>query len=503
MNNNSTNQDDMFSFEMPRKDNASIIKVIGVGGGGSNAVNHMFRQGITGVDFMVCNTDHQALNTSPVPIKIPLGQNLTEGRGAGSIPEIGRKAAIESIDDIRQHLSDNTKMVFITAGLGGGTGTGAAPVIAKLAKEMGILTVGIVTIPFQFEGKKRGVHAISGLEEIRNSVDTLLIISNDRLREIYGNLSLTNAFGKADDILTTAAKGIAEIITVPGYINVDFEDVKTVMTNGGAAIMGAAITEGENRASLAAEQVLNSPLLDDSDIHGAKHILLYISYGENELTMDEVTEINEYVQEKAGMNANMIWGTGRDETLGQAIRVTLIATGFNKNESANAAEPMTVQLDTNFEANKTQNSFELAQLDSLEVIPEAVNTVESPTSTITVDLLGDESPRELNTGEYTLYQKEEGLATPAAPIAKAEAPTPNSMSVMGQRREMLENITAKLQNPARIAELEQSPAYMRKKVELDLTPTMDDRVASKSTLSLEGTEIRLRDNNSFLHDSVD
>jgi cell division protein FtsZ len=493
----------MFSFEMPRKDNASIIKVIGVGGGGSNAVNHMFRQGITGVDFMVCNTDHQALNTSPVPIKIPLGQNLTEGRGAGSIPEIGRKAAIESIDDIRQHLSDNTKMVFITAGLGGGTGTGAAPVIAKLAKEMGILTVGIVTIPFQFEGKKRGMHATSGLEEIRNSVDTLLIISNDRLREIYGNLSLTNAFGKADDILTTAAKGIAEIITVPGYINVDFEDVKTVMTNGGAAIMGAAITEGENRATLAAEQVLNSPLLDDSDIHGAKHILLYISYGENELTMDEVTEINEYVQEKAGMNANMIWGTGQDETLGQAIRVTLIATGFNKEESASAAQTMTVQLDTNFEVNKPQDTFELPQLDNLEPQVETATTPESQANTITIDLLGDESPRELNTGEYTLYQKEEMEEMPVLPIAKAEVPTPNSISSMGQRREMLENITARLQNPARIAELEQSPAYMRKKVELELTPTMDDRVASKSTLSLEGGEIRLRDNNSFLHDSVD
>ncbi|MBM3170435.1 MAG: cell division protein FtsZ [Bacteroidetes bacterium] len=493
----------MFSFEMPRKDNASIIKVIGVGGGGSNAVNHMFRQGITGVDFMVCNTDHQALNTSPVPIKIPLGQNLTEGRGAGSIPEIGRKAAIESIDDIRQHLSDNTKMVFITAGLGGGTGTGAAPVIAKLAKEMGILTVGIVTIPFQFEGKKRGMHATSGLEEIRNSVDTLLIISNDRLREIYGNLSLTNAFGKADDILTTAAKGIAEIITVPGYINVDFEDVKTVMTNGGAAIMGAAITEGENRAALAAEQVLNSPLLDDSDIHGAKHILLYISYGENELTMDEVTEINEYVQEKAGMNANMIWGTGQDQTLGQSIRVTLIATGFNKSDSSSVSETLNVELDTNFEPSKPQNEFELERLESLEAIPEAQSSLANEPSTITVDLLGDESPRELNTSEYTLYQKEDALEKPLAPISRAESPTPNSITGMGQRREMLENITAKLQNPARIAELEQSPAYMRKKVELELTPTMDDRVASKSTLSMDGGEIRLRDNNSFLHDSVD
>jgi cell division protein FtsZ len=500
MNTNLTNPEDMFSFEMPRKDNASIIKVIGVGGGGSNAVNHMFRQGITGVDFMVCNTDHQALNTSPVPIKIPLGQNLTEGRGAGSIPEIGRKAAIESIDDIRQHLSDNTKMVFITAGLGGGTGTGAAPVIAKLAKEMGILTVGIVTIPFQFEGKKRGMHATSGLEEIRNSVDTLLIISNDRLREIYGNLSLTNAFGKADDILTTAAKGIAEIITVPGYINVDFEDVKTVMTNGGAAIMGAAITEGENRASLAAEQVLNSPLLDDSDIHGAKHILLYISYGENELTMDEVTEINEYVQEKAGMNANMIWGTGQDDSLGQAIRVTLIATGFNKGQTS-VPEQLTVQLDTTNDSPKSEEAFELPQLEIIE--PQAEASVTNDSNPITVDLLGDESPRELNTSEYTLYQREEAEEMPMQPQTRAEVPTPSSISSMGQRRELLENITARLQNPARIAELEQSPAYLRKKVELELTPTMDDRVASKSTLSMEGGEIRLRDNNSFLHDSVD
>jgi len=499
----SADQDNMFSFEMPRKDNASIIKVIGVGGGGSNAVNHMFRQGITGVDFVICNTDHQALNTSPVPIKIPLGQNLTEGRGAGSIPEIGRKAAIESIDDIRQHLSNNTKMVFITAGLGGGTGTGAAPVIAKLAKEMGILTVGIVTIPFQFEGKKRGMHATSGLEEFRNSVDTLIVISNDRLREIYGNLSLTNAFGKADDILTTAAKGIAEIITVPGYINVDFEDVKTVMANGGAAIMGAAITEGENRAMLAAEQVLNSPLLDDSDIFGATHILLYISYDQNELTMDEVTEITDYVQEKAGMNANMIWGTGQDQTLGQSIRVTLIATGFNNSEGIARNETLTVRLDTNFEPGNAQNEFEFEGLESLEALPEIQTNAVNESSTIEIDLLGDESPRELNTSEYTIYQKEEPNEKPLDSISKIETPTPTAISSMGQRREMLENITAKLQNPSRIAELEQSPAYLRKKVELDLTPTMNDRVASKSTLSLESGEIRLRDNNSFLHDSVD
>jgi cell division protein FtsZ len=268
---------DKMKFDLP-KNQSSIIKVVGVGGGGSNAVNHMFSQGIDGVDFLVCNTDQQALDISPVPHKIQLGSTLTEGRGAGSIPEVGKNAAIENIDQIREILKTNTKMVFITAGMGGGTGTGAAPIIAEAAKELGILTVGIVTLPFAFEGRKRKLQASEGIKEIKQYVDTLLVINNDKLREIYGNLSVGAAFDHADNVLTTASKGIAEIITRIGYINVDFEDVRTVMSEGGVAIMGSAAAGGENRAITAVEHALTSPLLNDNNIRGAKYILLNIKF---------------------------------------------------------------------------------------------------------------------------------------------------------------------------------------------------------------------------------
>ena len=315
-------------FDIP-KDQSSIIKVIGVGGGGGNAVNHMYNQGIKGVDFVVCNTDQQALDISPVPVKIQLGSSLTEGRGAGAIPEIGKNAAIENIDDIREILANNTKMVFITAGMGGGTGTGAAPVIAKVAKDMGILTVGIVTIPFTFEGRKRKEQAERGLEEMRKNVDTLLIIANDRLREMFGNLSLGNAFGQADNVLTTAAKGIAEVISVTGMVNVDFNDVSTVMKDSGVAIMGSATARGENRAIEAVKSSLNSPLLNDNDIEGATYVLLYITYGTEEILMDEIGDITDFIQDEAGSNADVIWGHGVDPSLEDGISVTVIATGFN------------------------------------------------------------------------------------------------------------------------------------------------------------------------------
>ena len=288
-------------FDLP-KDQSSIIKVIGVGGGGSNAVNHMYKQGITGVDFMICNTDQQALDLSPVPNKIQLGATLTEGRGAGSNPEVGKNAAIENVDELKDILEKNTQMVFITAGMGGGTGTGAAPIIAQTAREMGILTVGIVTIPFTFEGRRRKLQADEGLAQLRENVDTLLIICNDKLREMHGNLKISEAFSKADDILTVAAKGIAEIITVAGYINVDFEDVKTVMKDGGTAIMGSAAAEGESRATKAVSQALASPLLNDNDITGANYILLNITSGDEEVSMDEIDEIvmdwDNYVNER-------------------------------------------------------------------------------------------------------------------------------------------------------------------------------------------------------------
>lgn len=317
----------MINFDLP-KENSSIIKVIGVGGGGSNAVNHMYRLGIKGVDFIVCNTDRQALDISPVPVKIQLGETLTEGMGAGSLPEVGRNAAIENINDIKEILSKNTRMVFITAGMGGGTGTGAAPIIAAAAKEMGILTVGIVTIPFAFEGKKRRIQAEEGLNEMKKCVDTLLVISNDKLREIHGNLKLAEAFAHADNVLTNAAKSIAEIISITLHINVDFKDVRTVMQDSGVAIMGSASATGESRAIRAVEAALNSPLLNDNNIEGARYVLLNITSGTEEITMDELGEITDYIQEAAGQTAELITGYGVDETIGDNVNVTIIATGF-------------------------------------------------------------------------------------------------------------------------------------------------------------------------------
>ena len=314
-------------FDLPRDYN-SIIKVIGVGGGGSNAVNHMFNQGIVGVDFIVCNTDRQALDISPVPYKIQLGPQLTDGRGAGMLPEVGMAAANENIEEIRELLSKNTKMVFVTAGMGGGTGTGAAPVIAQVAKDLGILTVGIVTIPFNFEGRKRRQQAEEGLNKMRENVDTLLVINNERLRELGKNMSLTEAFSYADDILTVAARGIAEVISVTGVINVDFNDVNTVLKNSGHAIMGSASAEGEDRAIEAVKSALTSPLLMDNDIAGARYVLLNITYGSKEVMMDEITEITDYIQEAAGATADVIWGHGFDETLGDKLSITLIAAGL-------------------------------------------------------------------------------------------------------------------------------------------------------------------------------
>lgn len=318
-----------YKFEVPKNGlNRSIIKVIGVGGGGSNAVNHMYKQGIKDVEFVVCNTDNQALNSSPVPNRLQIGANLTEGLGCGANPEVGKNAALESKEQIREMLT-GAKMVFVTAGMGGGTGTGAAPVIAKIAKDMDILTVGIITAPFSFEGKKKMAQGEAGIEALRQSCDTVLVILNDKLREIFGNLSINQAFAQADNVLTTAAKGIAEIITLAGYVNVDFQDVRTVMLNAGAAVMGSTETRGDNRAKKAAEGALASPLLDNRDIMGAKKILLSIISGvEAELQMDELTEITEYIQEQAGEEAEMIFGHGVDPDLGDRIRVTVIATGF-------------------------------------------------------------------------------------------------------------------------------------------------------------------------------
>lgn len=316
------------SFDLP-KNQSNVIKVIGVGGGGSNAINHMFKQGIKGVDFIVCNTDSQALENSSVPNKIQLGVNLTEGLGAGANPEVGQQSAIESIADIEKMLDSNTKMVFITAGMGGGTGTGAAPVIAQLAKERDILTVGIVTIPFQFEGKVRQEQALLGVEKLRKQVDSLIVINNNKLREVYGNLGFKAGFSKADEVLATASRGIAEVITHHYTQNIDLKDAKTVLSNSGTAIMGSSTASGENRAKEAIIAALDSPLLNDNKIAGAKNVLLLIVSGTNEITIDEIGEINDHIQAEAGHNANIIMGVGEDESLGDAIAVTIIATGFN------------------------------------------------------------------------------------------------------------------------------------------------------------------------------
>jgi cell division protein FtsZ len=335
-----------YKFDLP-KHHKSIIKVIGVGGGGSNAVNHMYRQGIKDVEFVVANTDLQALNSSPVPYKLQLGANLTEGLGCGANPEVGRAAAMESKEQIREMLA-GTKMVFVTAGMGGGTGTGAAPVIAKIAKDMDILTVGIVTVPFVFEGKKKLAQAELGIDALRAACDTVLVILNDKLREIYGNLAIGQAFGEADNVLTTAAKGIAEIITLTGYVNVDFQDVRTVMLNAGAAVMGSAETRGDHRAEKAAQLALASPLLDSRDIMGAKKILLSIISGEEaELQMDELSTITEYIQGQAGDEAEVIFGHGVDANLGDRIRVTVIATGFTAEGKMTKKEKKVVELDKN------------------------------------------------------------------------------------------------------------------------------------------------------------
>lgn len=316
------------SFDLP-KNQSNVIKVIGVGGGGSNAINHMFKQGIKGVDFIVCNTDSQALQNSSVPNKIQLGVHLTEGLGAGANPEVGQQSAIESIADIEKMLDSNTKMVFITAGMGGGTGTGAAPVIAQLAKERDILTVGIVTIPFQFEGKVRQEQALLGVEKLRKQVDSLIVINNNKLREVYGNLGFKAGFSKADEVLATASRGIAEVITHHYTQNIDLKDAKTVLSNSGTAIMGSATASGENRAKEAIISALDSPLLNDNKISGAKNVLLLIVSGTNEITIDEIGEISDHIQAEAGFSANIIMGVGEDESLGDAVAVTIIATGFD------------------------------------------------------------------------------------------------------------------------------------------------------------------------------
>lgn len=482
-------------FDMP-DDSKPIIKVIGVGGGGSNAVNYMYHKGIEGVDFAICNTDNQAMNLSAVHHKIQLGPTLTEGRGAGSKPVIGRESCIESLDDVKQFFSDGTKMLFVTAGMGGGTGTGAAPVIAKAAQELDILTVGIVTVPFTFEGRRRMKQAMEGLAELKKNVDTLIVISNDKLRKIHGNLNLSEAFSKADDILMTAAKGIAEIITVPGYVNVDFEDVNTVMRDSGVAVMGTATMEGDDRAIRAVEAALQSPLLEDSDIRGAQHILLNITSGTKEVTMDEVFEITEYVQEEAGYGTDLIWGNCFDESLGEQISVTVIATGF---ETGQDVKKVTAK-----EERPIEKKIRVS-LDDEEAKPS--NNKSSSGSFFNKDLESDAGGIEFNfskkkqSGEKPKYSIEKEPFV--KPKMEEEAPKKvEKTETLEERRQRLKNLSVKLNNPEVLNELENKPAYLRKGIALDNVEHSSESNVSKWTIS-DDDEPEIKDNNSFLHDNVD
>jgi cell division protein FtsZ len=530
-------------FELP-KENKSIIKVIGVGGGGSNAVNHMYNQGIKGVDFVVCNTDLQALEVSPVPYRIQLGPSLTEGRGAGSLPEIGKNAAIENIEEIREYLSNDAKMVFITAGMGGGTGTGAAPVIAGVAKELGILTVGIVTVPFNFEGRKRRMQASEGLEAMRNAVDTLLVINNERLREITGNLSIGDAFSKADDILATAARGIAEVIALTGAINVDFNDVSTVMRDSGVAIMGSAWAEGENRAVNAVEKALESPLLNDNDISGAEYVLLNITYGDVEVTMDEISEITDYIQDAAGSTADVIFGHGKDETLGDKISVTVIATGFESSpltgyEQAPKKNVVTLDEPKKTEVTKPMNSptettdiwagaKEVTKTEdepylksTTEETPEAK---EEPQSEMNFDWSMSTSSTEETTAstswsEPTSSSTEESEETEIKryvlddntdekfdleSTVTRKVLSPEEQQQKNQERlSRIQEYTQRLKKADGIAEFENEPAFKRRNIELDESVPSKENDASKYSVENDGENTSLNSNNSFLHDNVD
>lgn len=509
----------MLNFDSP-KNQSNIIKVLGVGGGGGNAVNHMFKLGIKDVDFILCNTDNQHLEDSPIPTKIQLGSSLTEGRGAGSKPAVGRNSAIENIEEIKELLSDNTKMLFITAGMGGGTGTGAAPVIAKAAKELDILTVAIVTLPFAFEGRKRTEIAKEGIEELKKHVDTILIINNDKLRELYGNLSLSQAFSQADDVLTTAAKGIAEIITVTGYINVDFEDVKTVMKDSGVAIMGAGKAEGENRATLATEQALSSPLLNDNDINGAKNLLLYIASGDEEISMDEVTEITEIIQDQVGPECEVIWGSGRDSSLGDSISIALIATGFDRQSSQeNKIKPAkkVIQLDEEVVATTSLSNVEntASPVNEIELIDRTKSTEPSISTEKTVFNLADSKENITDVSDFDFKPSNELIireieSKPSGSLndeIKAEEFIPEVKKTVHQDNKHKERLR-KLRELSytgkqNIDEMENVPAYKRKNINLSQNIPSEDSEVARFSLSDGENGVEIKSNNKFLHDNVD
>ena len=582
------------NFDLP-KNRSNVIKAIGVGGGGSNAINHMFKQGIKGVDFVICNTDAQALNNSGVPNKIQLGVNLTEGLGAGANPDIGKQAALESCEDIIQMLQTNTKMVFITAGMGGGTGTGAAPIIAKMARELNILTVGIVTTPFEFEGKIRNEQAQIGLENLREHVDSLIIINNNKLRDVYGNLGFKAGFSKADEVLSTASKGIAEVITHHYTQNIDLKDAKTVLSNSGTAIMGAYKSSGENRAKEAISKALESPLLNDNKIFGAKNVLLLIVSGTNEITIDEIGEINDYIQDEAGNGANIIMGVGEDNELNDSISVTVIATGFDsdqQNQISNTEpqkiihkleeenlfsqlhnpEHKTIPIDEqNLEENivdekkveendleltnseKIVHVLEMDEYEDQNILSDDDYDFETKESSFD-DLSCTSDDNELLNGsmedknnenlvEWSLFEKgieeenkedeilidnseklkfDEGYVEFESKLNNSKEnnsiessnkkndvlPEENSISDFQklrseERRLRMKEFNYKF-NKSKINDINDEPAFKRKGIDIDEVNNSEQQNISRTSLSEdESNEVKIRKNNSFLHDNVD
>ncbi len=492
--------DDIMNFDLP-VERSSIIKVLGIGGGGNNAVNHMFEKGIRDVNFVVCNTDHQALTTSPVPIKVQIGESLTEGRGAGSKPEVGRQAAIENINDVMDALSGNTKMVFITTGMGGGTGTGATPVIAKACKDAGLLTIAVVTIPFKSEGKVRIRQAIEGVTDLKDHVDALLVINNEKLREIYGNQPVSTAFAKADDILTTAVKGIAEIITVTGYINVDFADVETVMKNSGVSIMGMGKAAGENRAIKAIENALASPLLNSNDVTGANSILINISSGtgEHEITMDELGEITDYMYEAASDEALIIRGLSKDENLSEEICVTVIATGF---ESNSIFQPYKPKKPAKVELMPNKNAI------PSRIVPETGDDVFSVHEKGKKSIITDMEEESQGIIDFNLQHSDDfedfsnrGSGNDRDQREKSESTLRKVKHMQNLlKKEGLSNKTMK----ENIDSFEDVPAYVRRNMSIGAAGNASESKLSKFTLtSNDNDEPVLRENNAYLNDNVD
>ncbi|MBT4398490.1 MAG: cell division protein FtsZ [Bacteroidetes bacterium] len=548
--------EDLIDFSLPVNDNA-IITVVGLGGGGNNAVNRMFEQGIQDVDFLVANTDAQALLLSNVPLKVRIGETLTEGRGAGNRPDIGEQAAIENIEDVMENMSDNTKMVFLVAGMGGGTGTGATPVIPKACREMGLLTVAVVTLPFRFEGPLRMKQAVQGIDRLKDTVDALLIIHNEKLREIFGNLTLSNAFGNADNVLMLAVKGIAEIITVHGYINVDFADVLSVMSGGGIAFMGSAEATGHDRARNVIDDTINSPLLNNNDIIGARKVLLNIAYGLEEITVDEIGTITDKIIDKVGGSVNTIWGTCYDETLGDRIRITLVATGFSTENieeiiTRNPPEKKTVTLSEKNDVIPLDEIMPVRQNENIPNDDDAVKDESGSIEKMTTKVSGEspnlkepeESPelmkfiiedraedkvegkvedREEKSIDEEVDGKPDDQKYESGPVFELEAESEADKYVerekaankepefdpYSEEKERLRIKAERLKalnynnitDPQKVDELEREPAYKRKPIPIQTEIFPDEH--EKSRYSVGGKDSKLRTKNDYLHDVVD